>query len=396
MPDDDDDGPDNSSKSVKDNSKRKESHANRLGLHRDRQKMFNVECLRSLKRQGQGWVLLSDTDEFVTINPILRKPKHKHYDHDLPPITEPGSVMKFLQKLVVPTPHLGVTSPCVPIFRKQFNSLESPNARNQEHVPSGFDGSSFLTLRWRRCGPKNRRFETILGRRCQLHRVAGPVKVVIDLARLRLQDLYHYKVKGNPHRPLESICSEENAWAEEGEVGLIIHHYLGTSDQWSYRVTDSRGLGYRMARYVDMNNEIGTKENDDLRSWLEGFVHSVGEDEALRLLFGVGELEPMPNHSTATVLTPPNYTQGTDDYQVGDLVQENWRGHGDWYWAQISAAFTGGFYNVVYLKGCKEDLGVGWDHIRRNGSTDDDLVFPFNQNSSETGSSDRRLLAKVG
>eukprot|EP00588_Corethron_pennatum_P016527 CAMPEP_0194311218 /NCGR_PEP_ID=MMETSP0171-20130528/8218_1 /TAXON_ID=218684 /ORGANISM="Corethron pennatum, Strain L29A3" /LENGTH=79 /DNA_ID=CAMNT_0039065239 /DNA_START=47 /DNA_END=283 /DNA_ORIENTATION=+ len=72
-----------------------------LETHRARQAQFNIECLRTLKRKNRSWVFLSDTDEFVTINPRKSK-KYKENPlfpelEKLPLISEPGSVMTFLK-----------------------------------------------------------------------------------------------------------------------------------------------------------------------------------------------------------------------------------------------------------------------------------------------------------
>eukprot|EP00980_Cylindrotheca_fusiformis_P029828 scaffold23911_cov127-Cylindrotheca_fusiformis.AAC.8 len=343
----------------------------RLQMHRLRQRSFNVECLKEMKRKNRGWTIVTDTDEFVMLNPRMRNEKKKIYKPNVPSIREPGSVISFLNNLTIPDESVQAYTPCVPIARIQFSSRESSEAQVQSLVPENFNGSDFLTLRWRKFGTEKRYFGTIKGDPCGVRRRAGPVKAVIDLSRLKSQDLEHHDIEGNPHTPLESICSDYDAFAREREVALVAHHYLGTKAQWTYRVTDSRGGGYRLARFKDMNDLIGNYETDDLRPWLQGFVDSVGSKEALALLKDVGQLEPIPKAPVPVTLALDTENKSSlEDYKVGDLVLADWRAHGEWEWAHITAVFDGGFYNVIFLDDCQEDLGVGRERLKRNGTSD--------------------------
>lgn len=347
----------------------------KLQMHRLRQRSFNTECLQEMKRRNKGWTIITDTDEFVTLNPRMREKHGQIYTPNLPSIREPGSVMTFLKNMTIPNESVQAFTPCIPIARIQFSSRETSEEHVEQLVPDNFRGSDFMTLRWLRFGTEKRYFMTIQGDSCGIHRRAGPVKAVIDLSRLRMQDLYHDEIEGNPHRPLESICSDYDAYAPEGQVALVAHHYLGTLDQWTYRVTDNRGAGYRLARFKDMNELIGTQENDDLRPWLQGFVESVGEQEALALLKDVGRLEPLPNaHKSKTLSLNKDKSSSSaddkslEDYKVGDIVLADWRAHGEWDWAHISTVFDGGFYNVIFIHDCNEDLGVGRERLKRSGT----------------------------
>ena len=106
---------------------------------------------------------------------------------------------------------------------------------------------------------------------------------------------------------------------------------------------------------------IGIYETDEVREWLAGFAETVGAEEASRLLQGVGKLEPI--HNSSLISTG---RQEESAYKVGDIVLGDWRGHDEWYWAQITAVFDGGFYNVIFIEDCTEDLGLGTDRIKNN------------------------------
>jgi len=339
-----------------------------LKLHRFRQKLFNMKCLRTLKSLKKGWVLLTDTDEYITIHPRLTDhSEDDKFGHlSLPPILQPGSVLKFLQSLIMPDPALGFISPCIPIYRRQYSAQESLAKEIDTHVPPKFDASSFATLRWRKWGSGKDKFKLASNKVCEKSRKAGPAKVLIDLERLRNQDLFHKHIRGSPHRPMESICSADNDFARDGDVGLMIHHYLGTLEQWVYRSADSRGAAYRTARYNIMKNPIDTHESDTVRFWLKGFVESIGETEASRLLKGVGKLERLPPYEKSDeILSDPKL--GVEVYKAGDFVQVNYIDK--WYWSEIREA-KGGYYNIVVMDDCYEMLAMSVDKIRRNGTVD--------------------------
>jgi len=345
-----------------------------LALHRRRQKQFNTKCLRHLKSLNKGWVLISDTDEYITINPKLRDPTspgHKYVDWSPSlSIDQPGSLMIFLQNLILPTEKLNVNTPCIPIYRRQYSALESPPTKINSHTHPhlNLNSTNFATLRWRKYGTKPDEFQLNSTKKlCSKNRNAGPAKAIIDLSRLRPRDLLHETNKGNPHRPLESICTKNTELVSESYAVLIIHHYLGTKEQWMYREGDSRGSAYRLSRYGLMEEPKGVEESDAVRLWLKGFVEDVGVGEAERLLDGVGKLEPLPRNgeSNLTVRDDPG-TSGGDKYKVGEVVQVTRMGN--WYWGEVRKAI-GNYYDVVILNNCDEMFGTSVDKLRRNGTT---------------------------
>lgn len=339
----------------------------KLTLHRLRQFTFNKKCLRHLKRQNKGWVILADTDEFISINPAHNASR----DGEQYAIEQPGSVMAFLQNMSMPRPLIEFNTPCVPIMRRQYSAQESHTEDVNAHVPSKFNGLMFATLRWRNWITGNDIFRSPTGQECSFKRRAGPGKSIIDLARLRYIDLFHEDITGNPHRPLENICPFDQMYPKKS--GLMIHHYLGTFEQWTYR-TDSRGDSHRWGRYAVMRSPQKIQESDTVNRWLEGFIESVGDAEASRLLQSVGELEPLPK-SDESNSTLPEFVPEAEAYKVGDLVQvyskKYWRK--GWHWGQIRDA--GQYYNIVFLENCKELLGVTDKEMRKNGTVDGEGIL---------------------
>jgi hypothetical protein len=47
---------------------RKQKVSSQLAHHRARQRIFYYKCMQQLKNQNKTWVLLTDTDEFISIN----------------------------------------------------------------------------------------------------------------------------------------------------------------------------------------------------------------------------------------------------------------------------------------------------------------------------------------
>eukprot|EP00934_Nitzschia_sp_Nitz4_P001082 Nitzschia sp. Nitz4//scaffold36_size144017//52556//54347//NITZ4_003083-RA/size144017-snap-gene-0.210-mRNA-1//-1//CDS//3329549447//1082//frame0 len=342
------------------------NHSVRLESHRVRQAQFNKNCLRHLKKQNRGWVLMLDTDEFLTYTPELRDPEFEGYTDDisLDSLDEPGSVSAVLDHMMIPHEYYEeVKTPCVPVIRRQFSARESPTDVVEAMTPPGFHGHDFLTQRFRRHGFSKYIVNTTWGAECHRLRMI-PNKVIIDLGRLRLQDLYHLADRGNPHIPLGSICPQE-VYMSQGDSPFVANHYLGTREQFFYRVGDNRGYGYRKARYDDMNKNIGVKQDDEIRPWLKGFVATMGEAEAARLLEGVGVLVPLPPHGKNTL---PAVKEENDEFQVGDVVQANYKADGVWSWGQVVDKFDLGFYNIMYTD-CSEEIATYGSLLRRTGET---------------------------
>lgn len=141
-------------------------------------------------------------------------------------------------------------------------------------------------------------------------------------------------------------------------------------------VSDLLGKGYRLARYEDLNSRIGEEATDQVRSWLRGFIDTVGEKEAAILLEDVGKLEPFPELEVS--LEPVAEIKNTQDvplYQVGDVVQADYKGDGHWYWAEIAKVHSNGYYNVFYLEDCSEEIATFEGRLRRTGTAEDSMKY---------------------
>jgi hypothetical protein len=117
------------------------------------------------------------------------------------------------------------------------------------------------------------------------------------------------------------------------------------------------GIGYRRARYEDYNQRIGAVEKDSpIRFWLNDFVTKVGNAEAKRLLDNVGRLEPLPGIKlTETAEMSSEHNQSI--YKIGDVLNVNYAGAGNWDPGEIYAIYSDNFYSV-FFEDCTQEIAT--------------------------------------
>ena len=216
-------------------SNNKNNQNNKIGRdlirHRARQRLFYYKCMVHLKTQQRDWALLTDTDEFLYLNyPTIEKMGRPN----VPPMTQPGSVLTFL-KAELHQPFHNLTSPCVQIPRIRFGAMESKPNEIRANIPSVslssslsslllFEPEQFLTMRWRtHANPHDYGYNRIS-------------KVLIDLSRVPWEEL---KPVDSIHRPIRSMCGHRRLHIRKPQQVLVINHYLGTLEQYTFR-DDSR------------------------------------------------------------------------------------------------------------------------------------------------------------
>ena len=271
-----------------------------VNMHRRRQNHFYTKCLAHLKEhQAQTmttWVLLTDTDEFVRPNSYVLK-------DDSPNLRQPGSVVRLLnakqlelrqaraKKRKGAVQYFNKTSnkpdktKCLLIPRFLMTNREARDDQVQSDIPQGFNGTSLLTTRW-------------------LYRSKEEVglgKNVVHLGNLDSSELSAVNSKG-PHRVLTGPCpravNQPRGQLYHSDTWLLIQHYIGTLEQYTFRDDPrnylkhflSRTEKWLMVQQNATNNNTDPVFDDALRPWLLGFVESVGMEEAIRLLDGVGNV----------------------------------------------------------------------------------------------------------
>jgi hypothetical protein len=91
------------------------------------------------------------------------------------------------------------------------------------------------------------------------------------------------------HHVLPKVCPVK---VLRNETPLIIHHYLGTLEQYTSRSDPRDSIPGRPKRDQALYRKYkGNVKDMAVMTWLPGFVKNVGRREAKRLLYGVGQVQ---------------------------------------------------------------------------------------------------------
>ena len=195
-------------------------------LHRLRQVTFYEHCMKRLKEQRQTWTILIDTDEFLAFN--------THTYHLNTTVQTPASFLTFIQQeMKKPENATKLRTrfqkpPCIMIPRLRYGSKESSAKQISHNVPHHFNASAFLTLRWRKHASLNN---------IKMNRVT---KAIVDVSQIPIEDM----IVENLHHPTR-YCSERLVTMRIRASYFVIHHYLGTWEQFSFRNDVRKADGMR-------------------------------------------------------------------------------------------------------------------------------------------------------
>ena len=271
--------------------------------HRFRQVTFLSGCLNHMRQQGKNWVMHIDTDEFVVLNPILRRHVNGTakdavtqtlVDYAVQVSAQsPKSVLNALQYIVG---HGKMRSkvgyPCISMPRLLFGSNEMEDYHNETTIintttttgslaSSMFNSTLLETLRWR--------FHTDFDDR---DRNAQP-KVIVDVSQVPESD----RMFSDPfsiHRPSMSLCRSMGKlnFREMGRFPVTVNHYLGSWERYYLSKNDTR----RSERAYQFKANVAAGRDDWLESWLDGFVAAHGPDTARQLLHDYATVVAQPRH----------------------------------------------------------------------------------------------------
>jgi hypothetical protein len=255
-------------------------------LHRYRQRFFYVKCLRQLKRENKTMVALVDSDEFVNVPPNVHWKHKAKVQHGIDQVMRHGThitVMEFLKRLRGYPP---ATLPCISMPRLLFGPYEDGNMtihRFDRHALDSIHASArdFMTLRWQWHGP--------LPLATTPNKTPG--KAIVDVSRIPYSTL-DFTHMGDPHRPVRDCCDERDVWIFPVDSPLIVHHYVGRYDQWSFR-NDPRKHGDDGQRRTRRQFEgflrtLNATKDDSITGWLGDFVQQMdGPEEARWLMEGL-------------------------------------------------------------------------------------------------------------
>lgn len=139
------------------------------------------------------------------------------------PMEQPGSVVDLLQQVVEENATM-VGYPCISMLRVLFGSVESKEEEWTSPIPSGFNRTSFETLRWRHHGlPHNRK----------LH---GHPKVLVDVSKIPIR-FFQKHVVYSIHRPFTKFCRShgESDYTSFRKFPITANHYLGSWERYNAR-----------------------------------------------------------------------------------------------------------------------------------------------------------------
>jgi hypothetical protein len=280
-------------------------HAQMVELYVVRQRMFYLQCMKTLKQANRTYVAIVDTDEFIVPNPNafeeynifhqLHLPNHTaaattnnnhhHTIWDLLQMAKTqqqinGTRTPFLQRLL---------APCLPMARLQLSTKEEQtNVNATTMTRHGFDTRDFLTLRYQyHFGLKN-------------HQKNRKVKSLIDLSQVP-PDEFRLKYI-HAHLAIKSRCRYTEEFLGNRKSPIVAHHYVGTWNQWTFRDDPRSWTRKKRGKYEALSGEgVLLHQEKAATMWLDGFVNKHGIDKAKALLQDVGYVPPNTNQSSRII-----------------------------------------------------------------------------------------------
>jgi hypothetical protein len=237
--------------------------------------------MRQLKRENKTFVALIDADEFLNVPnpnwkyfPVLQQQTRRNY--------RSWTVLEFLRRLHW---YKQTSLPCISLPRLRFGPKERTLEKYGNHSllrAINASASDFVTLRWVWHGELND------------HQINKAGKALVDVSKIPSTSFAIEQT--DPHRPVRDYCSEDSVWIQNIDSPLVLQHYIGTFEQWSFR-SDPRLS--RTQELFDSYSTIDAFYDCSVDHWLEDFVNQVGAFRAKELLKGVGKVALLSNHSSA-------------------------------------------------------------------------------------------------
>lgn len=285
-------------------SRRHQNSSQKLVLmHRYRQRFFYLRCMRQLRREHeillnrtgtfdpstqkqqhrQNWAIFIDVDEFIFPN------RNWKFHFLLPPrqvrrVTIAQLLFRLQNLPTVARPCLGLPRLLFGTYKRHetndsqsYGEIESLVKDLPDVIRTVSQTRNLLTWTWRWHG------------KLQNHSSNKAGKALMDLgmipfSAMRLDDV-------DVHRPVMNCCTLDNMWIHNIESPFVLHHYVGTLRQFTFR-DDPRREKRTVASYAEYQNvNSGTVNLWDSRIWFLDFVQTMGEDQARYLLQGAGEIE---------------------------------------------------------------------------------------------------------
>lgn len=216
--------------------------------HRFRQITFVSACTKRLREQNRTWMIHIDTDEYIVLNPKLRKVKQVGFESvTVPQTIGPSIVPKFLNQMVTSNWDT-INYPCISLPRLMYGSLEDKEEDDTQNVRQtnptlSFNVSRFETLRWK--------YHAHYGD----DDVNKQPKVIMDVSVIPSNDkmLTENRVF-SIHRPSQYLCRTQGQMNFDyvEYYPFTTNHYLGTFERFSSRDDPRRNLKVRGCFFLDI------------------------------------------------------------------------------------------------------------------------------------------------
>jgi hypothetical protein len=215
----------------------------RINNHRYRQATFLSACTNALHNQNRTWMAHIDTDEYMVINPTLRKESIAGNVTVPQQVGGKSTIFNFLQELVKLNSKV-VNWPCISLPRLFFGSVQDAVPEGGVKVPVGFTSERFESLRWKYHAAYDDR---------NLNKLP---KVILDVS-----GMPPMSVEGDSetngkvfsiHRPSIKFCrkgTQMNFWVGR-KYPLTVNHYIGSFERYQSRDDPRRSVAVCKSCYV--------------------------------------------------------------------------------------------------------------------------------------------------
>jgi hypothetical protein len=220
-----------------------EANFDRINNHRYRQATFLSACTNALQNQNRTWMAHIDTDEYMVINPTLRK-KGIAGNVTVPQqVGGKSTIFNFLQELVKLNSKV-VNWPCISLPRLFFGSVEDSSPGKRLQSLTGFSPARFESLRWKYHADYDD------------HTLNKLPKVILDVSGMPSMSVEGTRKSKDRffsiHRPSIKFCrkgTQMNLWVGR-KYPLAVNHYIGSFERYQSRDDPRRSVAVRTSCFV--------------------------------------------------------------------------------------------------------------------------------------------------
>jgi hypothetical protein len=267
-------------------------------MHRTRQRFFYLNCMRQLRREHEAdvnsslpvrssrrnWAVFIDVDEFLFPN------RNWKFQFLLPSRQTGGvTIAQLLYRLQNSRNFQG---PCIGLPRLLFGTKRDDDDNDPHRLALDTSvNASLVTVRdaISSITPKLLTWTWKWHETLQNNDRNKAGKAIIDLSRVPSNVIGLGQV--DVHRPSMNCCTIEHVWTSNTDSPIVLHHYVGTLEQFTFR-SDPREGKRTFSNYLEYQNvNFSTIHPTDSHQWLVDFVKTVGVEKAKVLLEGVGQVD---------------------------------------------------------------------------------------------------------